>query len=141
MNTEFEWKYIEKYYYLSKKLPDNRTITIRFYRYGDPSQTKKITYYNVYLAIKHKRKQNVILQQTGKCGLVGLLWAKKQILAFGEMISEKHPNTTQKIAVGWEDLHRRNVYTRGLSKAGFTYEQIYGVKALVRTYKKNNLTS
>jgi len=122
-------------YTKSAKLPKGRTITIEFTEYKHPSKIGAIVYYHVYLFIKHKRKHEVMLKQTGKCGITGLLWAKEQMIKFGELISEKHPGQTKKIIVNWDDNRRRRVYEKGLLGLGYEFEFVFEKKALVKKIK------
>ncbi len=97
---------------------------------------KKTIYYEITLKIQHKRKQNVFLKQIGKCGLEGLLWAKNKIIEFEEFIKTKNTDKTIKIVCGWDDNRRRNIYERSLSKLGYSFENLFNKKYLVKTVDK-----
>lgn len=103
--------------------------------------------YNVVFVIGSKRKNlncsKFDHMTTGKVGIEGLLWAKKQILEFEEYIldrfpKERYPNEKVYISVGWSNNRRRNVYERGLKHLGFKYEvNMYGQKKLRKRIDKH----
>jgi len=122
-----------EFYYDTHILSNNRKIRIEFNAYYEEFKFNPIYYYNVCLAIRHKRKTNVFGKQTGKCGLEGLLWAKNKIVEFESFIKDEYPNIKIKIHVHWSDSKRRKVYERSLSKMGYVYERVEGQKRLVKT--------
>ncbi|WP_373752354.1 hypothetical protein [Jeotgalibaca porci] len=112
--------------YISKiRMPSGQTAEIIFEAYT--SENNEHTYFWVVLDVYHKRKQRDenVLKQTGKDGIQTLLWAKKQIIEFEELLLEGHISWLKEnvyIALGWEDNRRRRVYERGLRDIGFRYE-------------------
>ncbi|WCK57178.1 hypothetical protein PP175_28740 (plasmid) [Aneurinibacillus sp. Ricciae_BoGa-3] len=72
-------------------------------------------------------------KETGRCGLEGLLWAKRMILAFESSIYTKNGEL---IRVGWLDNRRRDAYHHGLKKIGFKYGQIDNEKCLFKIIDK-----
>lgn len=138
INIEFERLVYEKcsYGYFKKhKLSNNQTISIFFIK----EELKRGTDYFVVLAIANKKrdiKQWILGQrdvlsdkETGKCGVEGLLWAKKQIIDFEGFIKYQK-NVT--ICVSWLDNRRRNVYEYGLKKIGYNINYRYNCKYLTK---------
>ena len=133
---DFVW-YIDenKEYSVIKReqLSNGQIIQIEF---QETIYKKKITY-NVVLTINNKKKQ--ILQTsehvtTGRCGLEGLLWAKKAILDFEKYILEEIKNDKIKIyiMVMWADNRRRNTYIRGLKNDGYTISKNRWLQMLIK---------
>lgn len=60
-----------------------------------------------------KRERNLD-DITGKCGLEGLLWAKRTLLKFEKFIKDDKLNQT--IVVGWEEDKRGKVYKKYMTK-------------------------
>ena len=127
-------------YYGSEKLSNNQTISIFFlheYKLG------KIDY-AVVLAISNKKKhinewltgkRDVLSdQETGKCGIEGLLWAKRKLIEFEEHISWRSEQIT--INIDWTDNRRKRVYERGLLTLGYTSGFRLGRKCLFKKLKK-----
>jgi len=123
-------------YYKIHKLKNNQTIGIYFWKH----ELSKSNEYVILLAIANKKKhlRQLILgekdiltdHETGKCGLEGLLWGKRQIVEF-----EKYDycNDGDFISIYWTDNRRRDVYEHGLKKLGFVMGYRDGKKCL---YKK-----
>lgn len=124
-------------YYKRTKLSNGQLAEIQF---QETYHRNNFADYNVVFVIGSKRnKLNCTMMEhttTGKVGIEGLLWAKKQIIEFEKFIFEKfprdkYPNEKVFISVGWADNRRRNVYERGLKNLGFKYEvNMYGQKKL-----------
>lgn len=133
---DFVWYIDENNEYLAIKqeqLSNGQIIQIKF---QETIYKKKITY-NVVLAINNKKKhiyQSDEYVTTGRCGLEGLLWAKKAILDFEKFILEDRKDNKMKIyiTVMWSDNRRRNTYIRGLRKDGYTISKIDGYKCLLK---------
>lgn len=138
INIEFERLVYEKCsygYFKTYKLSNNQTISIFFIK----EELKRGTDYFVVLAIANKKrdiKQWILGQrdvlsdkETGKCGIEGLLWAKRQIIAFEDFIKYQK-NVT--ICVSWLDNRRRNVYEYGLKKIGYNINYRYNCKYLTK---------
>jgi len=118
-------------YFSSKILPSGQTIHLVF----QESWSKKYFYFNIFLEIKGKRKDNYPgLEQTGKDGLKGLLWAKNKVIEFEKFIVQeaKYINVPVILFCGWDDNRRRNAYYRGLSGCGFKYGKVYGYKVILK---------
>ncbi|MBC3889498.1 hypothetical protein GH810_14385 [Acetobacterium paludosum] len=118
-------------YFDAEILPSGQTIRIEF----QEDWTKKIVYFNIFLVTKHKKKAPYPeLEQTGKDGLKGLMWARSKILEFEKFIREDTGYDRSKIIMicRWDDNRRRNVYFYGLSKCGYKYGMIYGSKAILK---------
>lgn len=126
--------------YKTHKLKNNQTIGIYFWKH----ELSKSNEYSIYLAIANKKKhlRQLILgekdiltdHETGKCGLEGLLWAKKQIVEFEKSIYCKNGDY---ISVYWTDNRRRDVYEYGLRKLGFMVGYRDGKKCLSKKIVKN----
>lgn len=109
-------------YFKTHKLQNNQTVFICFSRF----EFSKCNEYTIFLAIANKKKhirqfvlgEKDILsdKETGRCGLEGLLWAKKQIIEFEKSDYCKDGDV---ISITWTDNRRRNIYEHGLRKIGF----------------------
>jgi len=127
-------------YYKTHKLTNGQTIIICFNKF----ELSKSNEYSIYLAIANKKKhlRQLILgekdiltdHETGKCGLEGLLWAKKQIVEFEKFIYCKNGDY---ISVYWTDNRRRDVYEYGLRKLGFVVGYRDGRKCLSKKIVKD----
>ena len=123
-------------YFKTTKLSNNQTISIFFLK----EELKRGLEYHVVLAISNKKKyikqwifgERDILsdRQTGKCGLEGLLWAKKQIIEFEKFLLEDKYSKDITICVNWLDNRRRKVYEYGLNKLGYSINYRYNSKCL-----------
>lgn len=126
-------------YFKIDKLSNGQTIAIYLFKYSKSDSND----YSVFVAIANKKKhikqlineQRDILtdKETGRCGLEGLFWAKKQLLEFEE--SDNCQNGDG-IVIYWTDNRRRDVYTYGLKKYGFAARYIYGKKCLYKIVNK-----
>lgn len=126
-------------YYQVSQLENGQTIKIVF----DRTYTKKRTEYFIILVIANKKRhikqwflgeRDILsLNQTGRCGLEGLLWAKKQIESFEKLLREKDEKFF--LYLQWSDNRRRNVYVRGLKSLNYIIGTRYGCKCL---YKEIN---
>ena len=131
-------------YYSSCKLKNNQTATIFFL---EDYSNRDVTYC-IAFAISSKRKnikewisgeRDVLTnKQTGKSGVEGLLWAKKQIGGFEEFIVKKKHTGKVIMQVGWTDNRRRNIYERYLGRIGYKIGYRWGCKCL---YKQLYLSS
>lgn len=123
-------------YYKTHKLSNNQTIGIYLFRQENISNNEY--YVLVLLANKKKYIKEFINEQrdilsdkeTGKCGLEGLLWAKRQLIEFEE---SRYCKNGDIISIGWTDNRRRDIYKYGLKKYGYIIGNRYGRKCL---YKK-----
>jgi len=134
LKLDFKYEIEGDKYCASELLPSGQIIYIEFQK--DWSKSKY--YFNIFLEIKNKKRNNYsCLQQTGKDGLIGLLWAKDIIKEFEIFIKQEYPykNHTTILHCGWDDNRRRNVYERGLRKMGYTYGRVFGYKALMKELK------
>jgi hypothetical protein len=123
-------------YYKTHKLKNNQIIGIYFWKH----EFRKCNEHVILLAIANKKKhlRQLILgekdiltdHETGRCGLEGLLWGRKQVIKFEESNCCKNGDF---ISVYWTDNRRRNVYQYGLKKLGFIMGYRDGKKCL---YKK-----
>jgi hypothetical protein len=136
---DFERLYIEGefYGYFKKhKLSNNQTIAIFFMKEIEMG----ITEFHVLLAIANKRKyikqwlmgeRDVFGEKTtGTCGLEGLLWAKRQLIAFENFIKTRYKHVI--IVVNWLDNRRRKVYEYGLGKIGYRMGYRHSQKCLFK---------
>jgi len=97
------------------------------------------------LAIANKKKhlRQLILgekdiltdHETGRCGLEGLLWGKRQITEFEKTDYCKDGDY---IVIYWTDNRRRDVYEDGLKKLGFVMGYRDGKKCLCKKISKIN---
>lgn len=129
-------------YFKTEKLSNNQTISIFF----TATTYNRATEYTVTLAIANKKKhiKEWLLGQrdifdnhtTGKCGLEGLIWAKKNMISFEIYIkNKKHYHATNNdlfLTVFWTDNRRRNVYERQLGKIGYSVAHRHGQKCLAK---------
>lgn len=136
---EFERLKLEGYsygYYNTYKMTNGQTASIFFLEYD----LKRGVEYSVVFAISTKKKhirewligERDILtnENTGKCGVEGLLWAKKQITSFEEFIKKRSFYKEITICIYWSDSRRRNVYTRTLGKIGYEVNYRHSSKCL-----------
>lgn len=120
-------------YFKTEKLSNGQTIAIYLFRYECKSNDE----YSVFVAIANKKKhikqlidgQRDILsdKEVGRCGLEGLLWAKRQLLDFEDSEFCRNDDV---IIIHWTDNRRRNVYEYGLKKYGYIIGNRYGSKCL-----------
>jgi len=126
-------------YYKTHKLKNNQIIGIYLWKH----KFSKSNEYVILLAIANKKKhlRQLILgekdiltdHETGKCGLEGLLWGKKQIVKFEE---SDYCNDGDYISVYWTDNRRRDVYEYGLRRLGFVMGYRDGKKCLYKKVEK-----
>lgn len=130
-------------YFKRTKLSNGQLAEIQF---EETYHRNKFADYNVVFVISSKRKNlncsKMKHTTTGKAGLEGLLWAKKQIIEFQKFILEKfpkerYPNEKVYISVGWADNRRRDVYERSLKQLGFDYQYVFGQKKLRKEITKD----
>lgn len=114
-------------------LPSKQTIKIELESYIETDR-KKPMYYNVWLSIEHKRKniENTEGKITGKDGVKSLLWAKKRLIEFEDIVKEDYKDKEIYIYIGWYDNKRRNVYERGLKNLGYEYKVVFNKKHLIK---------
>jgi hypothetical protein len=87
----------------------------------------------------NKRTKKLLLQETGRTGLEGLLWAKKMLKELEPYLLEKY-NLPLWIKVGWINEQRQRVYRR-LEKDGYFFTNWHGDDCLMKTlrdYSYNN---
>jgi hypothetical protein len=125
-------------YYDNTKLSNGQTAAIFFFDNCDINHNE----FSVSFIIANKKKDiNGWLhgekdlmnnQQTGKCGLEGLIWAKKKLLEFEAFINESVFYKNSIMVIYWTNNKRRDVYEKALSKIGYyiTYRNSY--KCLVK---------
>ena len=118
----------DRVFFSKTKLSNGQTVTMTFSN-GPNLQ--------VGLSILSKRKheytmgmQNIECSTTGKCGLEGLIWAKKCLIGFEEYIKDNHMGTIS-LNVSWTDTRRKSVYIYGLTKLGYKIRP--GTKYLYKT--------
>jgi hypothetical protein len=80
--------------------------------------------YSVGFAIANKRKQirnwldekpnNLELHYTGRCGIEGLVWAKKQLKEFEMFTLDKYPHKLIRIEIEGTNSKRMRVYRKAL---------------------------
>lgn len=126
-------------YYRTEKLSNGQTIAIYLFRYENMRNNE----YSVFVAIANKKKhiKQLILGQrdilsdkeTGRCGLEGLFWAKRQLLDFE---NSSYCKSGDIIEIHWTDNRRRNVYEHGLKKYGYVLGNRYGNKCLFKKIVK-----
>jgi len=87
-----------------------------------PEEYDNLIYWTVVFWINKRRTGYVYLNQTGKCGLYGLLWAKGCIADFIEK-NDGH-GKAQHLVISWDNGRRRDAYVRGLSDLGFKIKRI-----------------
>lgn len=125
-----------KTYYKMKLMKNKQTAGIFFHR----SYYKDETHFDVGFAVANKKKDvkawyvgegDLTLNQTGKCGLEALTWAKQQIIEFENYIKEKYSGK-KSICVGWDDSKRKRVYLRGLQGLDFKLGLHAGYKELFK---------
>lgn len=114
-------------YYETSKLSNNQTISIFFLL----EEQARADEYNVVLAIANKKKhikewitgERDLFEEktTGRCGLEGLIWAKRKIIEFEEFIGNRYRKGSKEtiITVQWTNNRRRNVYEKGLKKLDY----------------------
>lgn len=129
-------------YHIKKKLSNGQTATILFFK----NDRIKFVEYSVTLLIANKKKdirqlllgeRDVLTDKiTGRGGIEGLLWARKMLSKFENMISQQL--ISSKISVVWiiiyaSDSKRKKAYIRGLKNLGY----IFGIRDCVECiYKK-----
>lgn len=118
-------------YFKRTKLSNGQLAEILF---EETYRVNKFIDYNVVFVIGSKRKNlncsKMDSCSTGKVGLEGLIWAKKQIIEFEKFILKSNHKEKVYISVLWSDNRRRKVYERGLKKLGFKYQFAFGHKKL-----------
>jgi hypothetical protein len=127
-------------YYKIHQLSNNQVIGIFFIK----NKLSRNIEYHIALSISNKKKhlfqyikeeKDVLSgKETGKCGLEGLLWAKKQIIEFENSICK--PGNI--ICVRWSDNRRRKVYEYGLKKIGYKIGFRDGSKCLYKIINKGD---
>lgn len=121
--NDFKYLPLYKEYYKRHILSNNQICDIRFCK----EEKKKYTDYYVVFCIANKKRQveaflnstkgSVTDLETGKCGLEGLLWCKKQIFLFEDFLKEKGEKA--RIIVFGADNRRFKVYKWALMKKGY----------------------
>ena len=82
--------------------------------------------WNVVFYIGKRKQGYQYLKQTGKDGIKSLLWAKKCIIEFIDMLQKNYiyNNKTNNICIGWDDKRRKEIYTWGLRDLEFKLTRI-----------------
>ena len=128
----------QSFYECKHKHKSGQTFYIKFMGWKDLWDIDPINYYNTIFHIYNKKKQknigaNLELTQTGKCGLDGLIWAKKMIMEFEKFMNEtNYHNEKVAVIVGWANNKRRKVYERYLTKVGYNIKMIENKKCLIK---------
>lgn len=117
----FAYNREEDFYYARHTFPSGMTAEMGFFPGGD-----EVTYYaEVFLVIYHKRKQRSqnYLKSTGKDGLETYVWAKSRLVELEfkvASLAKREGCDRAVVEVLWEDSRRRRVYTKVLSKMGYS---------------------
>lgn len=117
----FKYNHEQQFYFVRHKFPSGMTAEMGFIPGGD-----EVTYYaEVFLVIYHKRKQQSqnYLKSTGKDGLETYVWAKNCLVELElevVRLAKWEGCDRAVVEVLWEDSRRRRVYTKVLSKMGYT---------------------
>ena len=123
-------------YFRREKLSNGQVCALYFLKHNG----KHCIEYSVVLAIGKKKHINALLfgegesmfdKTTGKCGLEGLLWAKRQLLQFESFLSEgirhvKGKHKPIRISIFGTDGRRRRLYARRLANIGYREERRHG---------------
>ena len=127
-------------YFASEKLTNGQTISIFFLH----DKTLDNIDYSVVLAIANKKKhirewllgtRDVLSdKETGRCGIEGLLWAKRMLLAFEDHVAKRRERIT--LSIDWTDARRKRVYERGLLPLGYLSGMRKGRKCLYKKLQK-----
>ena len=105
-----------------------QTMQLSFESWSFTFKNKEQWFVRFYISTKRKHGYKY-LEQTGKDGISGLLWAKRCLIDFIENgIDRKKDN---QVVIYWDDNRRQRVYEYALSKLGFNVEFIDRRKALV----------
>lgn len=91
--------------------------------------------YTIELTVKSNRKRNwneIDNVSTGKCGIESLLIAKQMICKLIQHCEDSPERSF--ITVTWSNNKRRDVYTWGLKKLGFTLGHLFYYKCLYREF-------
>lgn len=123
-------------FYNTYKMTNGQTASIFFLEHD----LKRGVEYSVVFVISTKKKhikewlmgERDILtnENTGKCGIEGLLWAKKQLTAFEEFVQRRNFHNEITICIYWSDNRRRNVYAHTLGKIGYEVNYRHSSKCL-----------
>ena len=98
----------------------------------------RVVHCNVYFttAHKHKKIDDTYLKLNGKDGVYPLIWAKRKLIEFEDIIKEDFSDKKIIIYVCWDDNRRRDVYHRGLKNIGYKFGNIGGCKCLFKVLDK-----
>lgn len=115
-------------YFTKGTLSNGQAITIFFME----ERTSRGIEYNVALLIANKKKhirewimgtRDVLSDKsTGKCGLEGLMWAKRRLAEFEVYIHDRFPDRTKRsitMVIYPSDTRRKRAYVHGLKKSGY----------------------
>ena len=120
-----------------KKMPSGMTAQITFY--GEHSDNQRIADFSIWLTVYKKRNQisGNVLKETGRDGLLNLIFAKQAIVEFENFILREWGHYHEKIFIwaGWDDNRRRRVYHRGLKDIGYDFSEFRGQKVLLKRIK------
>lgn len=121
-------------YKIEKIFPSKQTVKLVLQK----DEFENAIYFNIYLTMAHKRKNidNTYLQLNGKDGIHTLIWAKKKLIEFEDMIKDEFGKKVI-IYCCWDDNRRRNVYERGLKNIGYTMGNIGFGKCLYKIINRS----
>ena len=114
---------------LTQKLDNGQIVSLTAIRFD----TLDREYYFISLFINKKCKGYKKLEQTGKCGVVGLLTAKSLLQ---QLIDQLNASSYKKVTIiiYADDSRRMKIYKRYLQDMGF-YKSFWGKKCLRKEVK------
>lgn len=106
----------DTYIIYREKLDNGQIVHLEFSKYT----TLKRTFYFVCLFINKRKKGYIENEQTGKCGLSGLIIAKNLLINFINKLKDtKLREEKISIIIGYTNSRRRDVYERYLKELNF----------------------
>lgn len=106
----------DTYIIYREKLDNGQIVHLEFSKYT----TLKRTFYFVCLFINKRKKSYIENEQTGKCGLSGLIIAKNLLINFINKLKDtKLREEKISIIIGYTNSRRRDVYKRYLKELNF----------------------
>ena len=125
------------------KLKSGQVCKVWFIRYA---KDKHIDYI-VAFAVANKKKDlekwirqeanQISYKYTGKSGVEPLLWCRKKIIEFEELVAED--DTDSRIIVSGEDNRRFRAYEYGLKNYGYRKVFINGYWAMIKDIKRREV--
>lgn len=124
-------------FYRREKLSNGQVIGIYFLRRASNHNVE----YSTVLAIGKKKHINSLIfgdgealldKTTGKCGLEGLVWAKRRLIEFEKFLQERlryagrNKDIPTYICVYGTDKRRRTLYARRLRDIGYEEQRRHG---------------